>query len=206
MILICDKDISKRAVELQKLLHSLGCPTAISPISDIKSSLPARLFITFCDTFDELRRTPYDSIFAVVIGDGFVNTALNATRAQSVDDALDIARHHLIRLSGLSQSAFYPFGVLTGGIFIGKYFIELDSKIITPTDTEYLIFKYIYSCSTESDCVDADVIGKYCSRAATLNSNAVAAHISNLNRKSMDTCGKRIIFSKRHKGYYIKIR
>ena len=65
MILICDNDCSPRARNLQRLFLDLGYPASVCSIDKIKEHLPVWFFITFSDSFDNLRRTPYGKIFAL---------------------------------------------------------------------------------------------------------------------------------------------
>ncbi len=207
MILVCDRTISPRAANLQALLLDLGCPASVSAVSDIKQHLPIKLIITFCDVFDDLRRTPYDNIFAIVIGNGFVNSALNAKRADTTEAALSLARDYLYKQNGIDSTCVFPFGIIKNALFFANMFFEIYGNIVTPTDREYLIFKYLIACTDGDRCADADMIKKFCYPASSHEhrGNVVAAHISNLNKKIQISYGKKLIRSKRYKGYYIEI-
>lgn len=207
MILVCDKTVTPRAANLQALLLDLGCPAAVCAFSDIKSYLPVKIIITYCDVFDDLRHTPYDNIFALVIGDGFVNTALNAKRMDSTDMALHYLREFLYKDSGIDKDNRFPFGVVVGEVFFGNNFFEIYGNMVMPTDREYLIFKYLWSASKLNLYANVDMIQKYCYPASSKHSsNIVSVHISNLNRKIEESYGKRVIESQRFKGYYIYIK
>lgn len=206
MILICDNDCSPRARNLQRLFLDLGYPASVCSIDKIKEHLPVWFFITFSDSFDNLRRTPYDKIFALVIGDGFVNTALNAIKVPSVDEALIHATIILKDKQGISRKDEFPFGVMCRSVFFCDYFVEISGHIVPLTDIELLIFKYIFACSVDYIFATADMIEKFCypPKDDCDRENVIPVHISNINKKSMEILGRKIIGSMRHHGYYIE--
>ncbi len=206
MILICDRDISTRAQMLQDMLAERMCPCAVCSISEIRDYLPAWFIITFCDVFDDLRRAPYDDIFALVIGDGFVNTALNAARVSSDTEALQRSLDLIKQRIGVTQSHSLPFGVLNRSVFFCDYFIESRGSIIPLTDIEMRIFRYIFLCSADNRYAAADMIRKYCYSAAARehSGNVISVHIANINKKSCEILGQKLIGSMRHSGYYIE--
>ena len=206
MILICDNDATPRARNLQRLFLDLGYPAAVCLIGEIKEYLPTWFFITYCDSFDNLRRTPNDKIFAVVIGDGFVNTALNATRVSCVDEALTFAVNVANEKLGIEQSDQFPFGVMSHNVFFSDYFVEINGNIVPLTDIEMLIFKYISACSAENIYASTSMIENYCyqPKITSKRENVIPVHIRNINKKSMDILGRKIIGSMRHQGYYIE--
>lgn len=206
MILICDADASPRARNLQSLLLDLGYPASVCSIDAIRDYLPVWFIITFCDSFDNLRRKPYDKIFAIVIGDGFVNTALNATRVSDFNGALSYATDIIKRRLGIEQSDVFPFGVMCHSVFFSDYFIEIRGNIIPLTDIELLIFKYVFACSVENIYATTRMIYKFCySQVYNYDhENVIPVHIRNINKKSMEILGHKIIGSMRHNGYYIE--
>ncbi|MBE6626135.1 MAG: hypothetical protein E7628_02990 [Ruminococcaceae bacterium] len=205
MILICDNDASPRAKNLQGLFLDLGYPAAVCPINEIKEHLPAWFFVTFCDSFDNLRRTPYDKIFTIAIDNGFVNTALNATKVTTVNEALSCSLEIVKSKLGISNGGQFPFGILCRSVFFADYFIEVRNNIIPLTNIEMLIFKYIFICSGENIYADKSMIEKYCYSPASRghSGNVISVHIANINKKSEEILGSKIIGSMRYKGYYI---
>ena len=91
MILVCDRTESARAARIREELYRMGCPAAVCAIPEYRTHLPARLIVTFTDALDALRQTPLDHLHAIVLGNGFVNSALNAQALR--DDSASIPVH-----------------------------------------------------------------------------------------------------------------
>lgn len=207
MILICDREGMERSIRLRERIRKLGCPCALTTVSGIRDHLPVKLILTYCDLFDEVRRTPWDSVFVVAIGQGFVNTALNAKRAETVDAALQTVREFLLDDAGIEEVDRLPFGVsIAGKYFFSDEFFEIYGNMVIPTPTEYQIFRYLFSCTDRDHTANAEKILRFClpdeewrDRDAA---NYAAVHIANLNRKLKAVCGKRLIRAKRNCGYY----
>ncbi|MGN1409958.1 MAG: hypothetical protein ACI4XJ_07255, partial [Eubacteriales bacterium] len=83
---MCDIRMSRRAFELRQELFAIGYPCACAPISEIGKIGPVSLIITFSDVFEYVRRTPYDKIFVIAIGNDFVNSGLNAERVKTKEE------------------------------------------------------------------------------------------------------------------------
>ena len=161
MILICDTQVSARAQRVQEMILSLGCPAAVSPFDDIKSHLPTRLIITFADVFSIIRQAPFDDLFVIAIGDGFINTALNARGAKDEKTALLLAQKYLCDDEITYARGLSSTGLFLSPIFFSKNFFEVYSNLVMPTEMEYMIFKYIYFCSKQAAYADADRISKF---------------------------------------------
>ncbi len=207
MILICDRSESPRSERLREHILKLGYPCALSTVAEIRECLPVRLIITYCDLFDDVRRTPWESIFVIAIGQDFVNTALNAKRADSEDMALELARQYLLKEAGVEEADCLPFGVTVDGkYFFADGFFEIYGNRIVPTPTEYRIFRHLFACSNRNRVADAEKIFRFCLMEKEGDrkdiANHAAVHIANLNRKLKEVCGKRLIRAKRNAGYY----
>ena len=185
MILITDKTVTRRAEALRERLFSLGCPCAVCASCDIRRYLPAGLMITFTDHFDELRRYPYDSIHTVAIGDGFVNSALNAQRAPDADTAIYSAHSYLMAKMGITEDRILPFGVVPApGLFVSDGFIEIYGNMIRLTRTEIMIFKYLTGLSSQASPVPPEKIEMYTSLTESSDPRTkISMHISSVNRK-----------------------
>ena len=208
MILICDSDITDRACALRNKLFDLGIPCAVSVISDIGKNLPVMAILTFCDVFDSVRRTPFDDIFVVAIGNGFVNSALNAKRAADDEEAFRILDSKISEMLGLSMEAKTPFGVYTSpNVFVGDYFIEIYGNMILATSSELMIFKYLDAFIDKDYYFDADKICRFClplERLSTKNpAGLIAVHVRNINEKFEKVFMRKLIRSKRNHGYFI---
>ena len=112
MILVCDLKISERALSLRDRIFDRGCPCAVSGVDDIQSQFPVKVIITFADVFGEIRRRAVDDVLVVAIGIGFVNSALNAVRVDTPDEALETAYAYIIGSIGVENADRFAFGVL----------------------------------------------------------------------------------------------
>ena len=205
MIIVCDADVSCRAIHVRDTLLDIGYPTCISSIRDIKDNQPFCLIITFADVFNELRRTPFDDTFVIAIGDGFVNTALNAVQTKNLNTAVRLA-HNFVQ--GSCHDKFGKSnleGMFVPPFYFADGFFEIHSNLVAPTKSEYMIFKFLVFCSYNNTFASTDKICNYCFGGNVGDSNTIAAHISGLNSKIKDAYGKKIIKSKRFKGYYLEI-
>lgn len=209
MILVCDRTGSVRAARIRAELYSAGCPAAFAEISEYRTSRPARLIVTFTDVLDALRQTPMDDLFAVVLGEGFVNSALNAERLADPAALTETVRRHLYRQAEIDGKKITAFGVFGHpGVFFAKDFFEIRGNRIVPTRAEYMIFKYLMSDIDSGRCIPPGQIQRFCYPSNKLDdeSAAIAVHVSNLNRKAEEACGLRIIESVRYQGYRAVIR
>lgn len=204
MILICDRTESARAAGIREMLYRAGCPAAVLALSDYRQSMPARMIVTFTDALDVLRRTPLDDLHAIAIGEGFVNSALNAQALRNEKDLPEAVRRELLARSGIGSDAVTPFGVFGHpSVFFSKDFFEIRGFRIEPTKAEYMIFKYLMSDYGNGRYLPPDVILKFCFPSNKLRdeSSAISVHISNLNKKARNACGEGIIETMRYSGY-----
>jgi len=210
MIAVVDSSITERSKSLRKKIFTAGFPCAALDIHELAEFKPIRIIVTFCDMFDDLRHMPFDEIFAVVIGNGFVNSALNAVRANNEDEALVLMKRHLLKISGITERNMLPFGILTDyGVFWSKKHFEVYGNIVEPTLSEYMIFKYLASVADPKQFIASEKIRRFCyvrdlADARNIDGN-IAAHISNLNSKLNRSYGKRLIKTKRYRGYYFDL-
>lgn len=208
MIAICDSEISDRAKALRKKLFSEGYPCAAVCPSEIHDCLPVKLIIAYYAVFDEIRHGPYDDIFAIVIGSGFVNSALNAIRVDTEEEACRMARDYLMNLYSIDERRCFPFGVLADpAVFLAKKHFEIFGNIVEVTVSEYMIFKYLLAHASQKYYFSPEKIRKFCYiRELHGNGNLdgnISVHISNLNSKIENACGRTIIRSRRYYGYYL---
>ena len=209
MVLVCDREHSERAMSLRKHLRSLGCPCAVSAVSEIRDYLPVLLIVTYCDVFDDLRRTPHEDIFALVIGNGFVNTALNARRTESEDSAVEDIRSFLYRQNGMEGNRILPSGVFAENeLFLSAFFFEIRGLRVCPAETEYLMFKYLLNFRKPGLYADAEKIAAFCCSDPAMKPeslrNTVTVQIASLNRKLERIWGHKPIHAKRSLGYSLE--
>ncbi|MBE6724026.1 MAG: helix-turn-helix domain-containing protein [Ruminococcaceae bacterium] len=206
MIVICDRNDSARARSLRERILSGGTPAAVSAPFSVKDLLPAAGIVVWQESFDELRHTPCDKVFAAVIGDGFVNTALNAARTDDETAALALLRRKIPDALGMPENGTAPFGFyLTPRLFFAEGFAEWRGRIIPLTATERRILLYLTSCARTVPASSAK-IARFCSPDDRIGrageDNRIAAQICGINRKFMDAAGERVIREKRRVGYY----
>ena len=211
MVLVCDSEISDRALELREKILKLGCPCAVSRISEISDYLPLKLIITFYDRFDDVRRTPYDAIFVIALGRGFVNSALNAVNAVDEDCLIEEMRKYLYKDAGITQKRRFAFGVVDpkNNIFFSKYFLELYGKRFCLTASEYMIFKYLTAFAGTGKYFPPEKVAEFCydnrKLGQELVSNKISVHINHINDKIKKSNGTPFIRAKRFRGYYADI-
>ena len=202
MILVCDQTVSERAMRIRERMLACGLPAAVSALSSIREYLPMRLLVTFTDCFDDLRRMPYGHIFCVAVGDGFVNSALNAMRVGG-EEKLPAA---VLRRLALDERDDPAFGIhLTPEIFRGPGFYEIRGHTLVFTAFEERLFLLIALASDEGKCASPERIRAFCG-APSEDANAVAAHVHHLNQKLAPALGERAIRQRRFCGYYLANR
>jgi len=208
MIVVCGSghDISPDA--LRERIFSAGYPCTTASVKEIWDLQPVKLIVCDYEAFNELRHGPYDHIFAVVIGNGFVNSALNAQRVRDEEEALEAVKAFFLRTMKIGASNEFPFGILTtDSVFFSFQHFELFGNIIQPKTSEYMIFKYLYAFSEQKQYFPSEKIRRFCyARALQSEENTdgnIAVHISSLNRTIRKVYGKQLIRSVRYKGYYL---
>lgn len=210
MFLVCDKTNSERGISLrEKILHA-GYPCAFCVVSEISNYLPLWRIITFIDVFDDVRRTPYDNVRVLVIGNGFVNSALNADRIDSEDEVLPAVTKAVHEYFHVQPDWFYQFGVFyDDGVFISDDygFFLVFGNMIVPTKREFLIYKYLQMTARACDYSPAERVCRFCWPTAKIPksekeaSQNIAVHVMNLNRKSMEVMSRSLIETRRYSGY-----
>ena len=204
MILIVEKTITDRAVALRDKLYSLGCPCAVCAPSEMHRYVPFRLIITYIDSLDEVRRMPFDHVYALVIGKGFVNSVLNASQVSDDYSAIMTAHAYLMNEMGITPERMTPFGVmLPPALFVSNDFIEIYGNMVELSPIENMIMKYLIGASCESRPIPASAIAKFCSPAAkTATQSSIAVHISHINSKAEKHFGSHLIRSVSGIGYF----
>ncbi len=213
MFLVCDKLLSQRAIDLREKIFNLGHPCAVGCISEISRFLPLVQIITFTDVFDDVRRTPYDHIRVLALGEtGFINSALNARRIDNetlLFEELDRVRkeyfhvqEHWILWSGM----FYDDGIFLSDEY---HFITVFLNVVNFYERDYRIFKYIQSVTRLCGYSPAERICQFSYPYAKIPKTqeeavqGIATHISCINRESVKVLGYPLIENKRRQGYQL---
>ena len=203
MILIVDKTVSSRAVTLRETLYSLGCPCAVCVPNEMKSYTPFRLIMTYIDALDDVRHQPYDHVRAIVVGEGFVNSALNASQANDDLAAISASHEYLMNEMGITPDRRLPFGVIfPPSLFVSQDFIEVYGNMVPLTPTEAMIVRLLVGTSAEDRPISADSIARYCFAGSGSSPDSVPVHVSHINAKTSPHFGSPLIVSKRGCGYF----
>ncbi len=211
MFLVCDKTRSERVVNLREKILRAGYPCACCTVLEIGKYLPLLRIITYVDVLDDVRRTPYDEVRVLTIGNGFVNSALNADQVEREEDVLPALEQIVHEFYHVKPEWVEQFGIFyDDGVFMAEEFFQIFGNIIVPTEREYLIFKYLQMTSRMWDYIPAERICQFCYRASKLPKNEeeaarnLAVHVTNLNQKSQKIMKCHIIEAKRFIGYRLK--
>ena len=205
MILIVDKTITDRAAALRESLYSLGCPCAVCAPSDMSDHYPFRLIITYGDVLDEVRRMPFDSIHALVIG-GFANSALNAEQTDGGMTAIRRAHEYLMGEMRITADRVTPFGVfLPPALFVSQDFVEVYGNQVPLSPRENMIVKYLIGATSADTPAPPQCIARFCSPDMTSPARSVGVHISHINEKIAPHLGGQLFFSIRGKGYFSSV-
>ena len=210
MFLVCDRFRSERAKALRETILRAGYPCACALISDIREYLPLLRIITYTENLDDVRRTPYDNIRVLAIGEGFVNSALNAEQVLNEEEVLP--RIEEIINETYHASREWHWGKISGryyddGVFMSKKFFRIYENIIEPTEREYMIFKYLQMTANQCSYLPPERICRFCYPASKLPKNELeaaknlAVHVNSLNRKCQNSMRCYLIESKRFIGY-----
>ena len=203
MILVCDRDISQRAIGLRERIFAAGLPAAVSAPADFRRNQPYPLMVTFTDFFDDLRRSPYSDAYCLALGPGFVNSALKAAPVRDEAQLLPAIRQALARELKAPKNAVQAFGTyLTSSLFFGTGFIEIRGRSVLLTGTEFRILYYLAACSCEQRPAPVDKIVRFCMPSGKQSTegaeNRIAAHVYGINQKVEPVFGGRM----RYEGYY----
>ena len=206
MILICDKTVSARSRKLRNAFFEAGYPCAVCDMKHIGDYLPIKLFVTFTDAFDDLRRTQYINIFALSLGVGFVNSALFAKRVLTTEELFEEVRKFMCEQYGITDERVFDYGFSPdNGVFFSPYFIEINSKPVILTKTSYMIFKYLYAFAGQKTALNPRKIYKFCYKTkirVRQIPNNIAVNVNKINSRFRDAGIQPIIKARRGHGYY----
>ncbi len=208
MILVCDRYLSERAYAVREMIFKAGYPCVVSEIEEITDYRPLKLIVSFDDVYESVRKTPNDDIFMIVIGEGFVNSALGAKHTYTAEEAVSEIESYIYSVYSITDEKKSAFGFnFTPSLFFSKDFFAINGNVIEPTVSEYMIFKYLIAFASTDNCFTAEKICKFClsekSFEKLTNSNIVSVHIANINKKIEAVYRERVIRSHRGRGYYI---
>ena len=206
MILVCDRFVSERAMAVREAIFDLGYPSAVASIEKISCFRPFRIIISFADVCDEINAINTYNVQTIVIGENFVNSALNVKRVDSIRAALREIRSSVESIYGITEAKKSTFGFsLTPSLFFANDFFTVNGNVIEPTKSEYMIFKYLTAFAEINEYFSPETIARYCFPLdrAEKSVSSVIVHIANLNKKIAAVYNERVIRSKRSAGYYV---
>lgn len=208
MILICDITVSERAKKLRKTLYNIGIPCACCQIDDIRHFVPFKLIVTFTDVFGDVRRTPFDDIRVICIGDGFVNSCVNAERVDDEHQLIKAIDRCFMNMLDVTERDVFRFGVrVKPNLYLSKRFMIINGKGVVLANAEYMIFKYLLAFADENKPISPVMLYQYCFSTHRLDSsrvsNNIAVDVKRINQKCEKVSLDGMVKSKRDVGYYL---
>jgi len=200
MIAVFDTGTTGRALSLRDTIRNEGYLCAAANAGQLKKLMPIRLIVTFMDQFDIIRRMPYDDIPVVVFGEGFVNRALNAVKANGIKELLLKIGQMLVRVYGLEQREVYPGGgiFIFPGVFLAAHQLIVYGSKVDYTATELMILKCLILSGEHYR--SAEQIAAYCFEENLTEGN-IRVHICNINRKAERILPNPLVVSRTGLGY-----
>jgi len=182
MIVVFDSHISPRAEAIRYKIFRHGFPCAVCDSRTIETLCPIGIIITFVDQLEIVRHLPYDDIMVIAYGVGFVNGALNAVKAESVDEVLSELNNGVLSRFGLKKNnktigqGFY----ISPGVFLSKTFLAIYGNRFYITDKEFYIISCLFfakECSRS-----AKQLVQYCTLGDG-SEGSIRTHICEINKK-----------------------
>ncbi len=200
MIVVFDSFFSNRVDALRCTIFTKGFPCAVCDPETIKSLLPIGVIVTFTDQIDVVRRMPYDDVPVIAYGSGFVNSALNAVKAETITEVLQGIKNVIRRRFGLNQynsflgecAFFYP------GVYLTPFQLIVYGTRLDLTENEF----YIMRCLILSgDCYrNSRQLMAYCTMG-NVKETCIRVHIYGINKKGSGRLPRPLIESKHGHGY-----
>ncbi len=200
MYVVFDQSCTERAVELRETILGYGLPCALCTPDNIKSLLPIEIIVTFTDQIDIIRRMPYDEIPVIALGDGFVNSALNAVKAKTRMEIIRRLNFNVCQRFGINRKTsyrgvaafFYP------GVYLTPFQMIVYGSRFNLTDSENFIIRFLI---LSGDCYrDAKQVAAYCARKAVSDSY-VRVNIHSINKKGYNRLKYPLVEKKHGIGY-----
>ena len=205
MILVCDRTVSERAVMTREAIFAFGYPCAVASIEDTPNFRPFKILISFADACEEIIGLNENSVHTIIIGEDFVNSAVNIKRVDGVRAALREIRSSVESIYGITEAKKSTFGFsLAPSLFLANGFFTVNGNVIEPTKSEYMIFKYLTAFADTDEYFSPEMIARYSFplERAEKSVPSVVVHIANLNKKIAAVYNGRVLRSKRCRGYY----
>lgn len=215
MLLVMDKTVSARALELRDRILEMGFPCAVSfPPYAVDHLRPVLCILTFQDAVGIVRQSPLDDVPLLTYGEGHVDSLYNAVIFPAEENMLqEMERIVFTYLQTEKQLLFgIPGYYLKNGfsvnalqIFYGMISLDLNER------EKRLLRLLLYTPDLPNSCrrIEAYTFPyPYCEDIQDIQ-NTIAVQISNINRKAIRYADRRIIRyqkSGRTSGYLIHVR
>lgn len=200
MVVVFDSVIGERARTLREIILLGGYPCAAADSGSIKGLNPVRLIVTFTDQIDTVRRMPYDEVPVVACGQGFVNRALNAVRAETPPELLDKMNAYICRIYKIDEkNCFLQEGAFFySGVYLSSRQLIIYGSSIDLTESELMIMRCLILAG---DCYrSAKQIASYCCRE-NQNDGNIRVQICNINKKAVQKLPRPLVETKHGYGY-----
>lgn len=200
MIVVFDSLEGRRAEHLRDIILGKGFPCAFCNPDTLKELLPLGIIVTFTDQIDVVRRMPYDEIPVIAFGEGFVNSALNAVKAETTEELIERLRECIAKRFELNEensflgeaAFFYP------GVFLSSFQLIVYGSRLDLTENEFCIMRCLI---LSGDCYrSAKQLAAYCCMK-NYNENTIRVHICAINKKGEYRLPAPLVESKHGHGY-----
>lgn len=200
MVVVFDSRAGERMATMREALLLKGYPCAFADVRMMKRLTPMRLIVTFTDQINEVRRIPYDHIPVVAYGSGFINRALNATKAETPLELFQKINELMREIYGLGEhNSFLQDGAFfCPGVYLSFSQLIVYGSRIHLTDTELMIMKYLILSG--NGFRSAEQIAAFCCPPDQGSGN-IRVHILNINRKASRSLPEPLVESKYGSGY-----
>ena len=215
MLLVMDKSVSARALELRNRILDMGYPCAVSFYPYAADHLrPVLCILTFQDAIDVVRSSPLDDIPALVLGSGFVNSLFQAEQFTTEEAMLARMEEILFTYLGTEKRIYagVPGYYLPKGFSVNELQIFYRITCLKLTEREQRILKLILYAPEAIHSfrrIEAYTFPYPYAENIMNVTNTITAQISSINRKaSMYTARKILKYRKEEnrEGYVLDIR
>ncbi len=201
MIVIFESKITDRAVTFRDILLAKGYPCAVCDPSTIGHMTPMLAIVAFSEEIDAIRTLPYDDVPVIAYGEGFVNRALNAVKAENIDTLLQ-SLGNVVRRYCREQGWSDPTGegiFCAPGVYLTRESITVYGSRMELPEAGVLVLRCLLFAG--KDCRSADQLAAYCCSSDNKTSANIRVHIFNINETASARLPKPLIESVYGKGY-----
>lgn len=203
MILIIDDSSKKRKTELRNSLFDAGIPCAVVTSERLKKLEPARVTVAFAENETQLsivsiRAGSTDYIVINDTGRRMYNTDAYFYDPTVDGDFRDFIKRRAVEKHGISidSLAEYPVRMCDGEVYFFNRQVNLTRR-------EEMIVRHLMFAKGEWHSSEEVARFAFDGISGGIDDSSVSVHICNINKKSVQVTGRKIILSKRFCGYKI---